>query len=214
MPRERRDFVRPSGFRDATLFIIACEGAETEPRYFNGLKGKLHSPRVHVEVLERAHPGHSAPDAVLAMLDSFAADWRLDEGDQLWLVIDRDPQSWKPKMLNAVVRECAQKGHRVAVSNPCFEVWLLVHFEDLAHADAGRRNQLLANADGLLKHAVASHLDPSLEYIDNFFPHTATAIARSRALDDRPRLRWPNGLGSRVYVLVEALMQFLAPPGP
>jgi hypothetical protein len=194
------------------LFIIACEGAETEPRYFNGLKGKLHGRGVHVEVLARADPGDSAPDAVLEMLNSFARAWQLDDDDQLWLVMDRDPQSWKPKMLSTVVRECLQKGHHVAVSNPCFEVWLLVHFEDLVHAAAARRDQLLANADAFLKHEVARRIDPRLDYIDNFFPHTTTAVERARELDDRPKTRWPNGLASRVYLLVEALMRFVAPP--
>ena len=42
MARQRRDFVRRGGFRDATLFVIASEGAVTEPRYFEGLKERWH----------------------------------------------------------------------------------------------------------------------------------------------------------------------------
>lgn len=109
MPRHRREFKRRTGFRDARLIVIACEGAGTEPDYFGGLKVYLHSPRVHVEVLSRAEAGHSAPDAVLSELDAFAQDFAVREGDdQLWLVIDRDPQSWKPAMLSEVATLCKQ----------------------------------------------------------------------------------------------------------
>jgi hypothetical protein len=49
MARERRDFVRRSGFRDASLVVIACEGAVTEPEYFEDVKARLHAPGLHVE---------------------------------------------------------------------------------------------------------------------------------------------------------------------
>jgi len=65
MGRERRDFVRRSGLRDATLFVIASEGAVTEPRYFEGLKASWHNSRVHIEVLTRSDPTLNSPDEVL-----------------------------------------------------------------------------------------------------------------------------------------------------
>src|SRR5262245_56742159 len=118
MPRERREFVRRVGFRDASLVVIACEGAVTEPLYFTGVKERLHSPRLHVEVVLREDPTLSSPEAVLRTLDGFAAEFNLREGDALWLVIDRDPQSWKPGMIAGVVQQCAQKDYQVALSNP------------------------------------------------------------------------------------------------
>jgi RloB-like protein len=207
MPRERRDFVRRTGFRDASLVVIACEGAVTEPKYFNGLKERLHSPRMHVEVVTRQDPTQSSPDAVLHDLDAFAAAWFLRNGDALWLVIDRDPQSWKPGMIADVAQRCHQKGYFLALSNPCFELWLLLHFEDVPAQSEERCRQLLENADGLLKREEAQHRRPNSdwEYIDHFLPHTETAIQRAQALDTEPEARWPAGLGTRVYRLVELI---------
>jgi RloB-like protein len=102
MGRERRDFVRRSGMRDATLFVIASEGAVTEPRYFNGIKERWHNPRVHLEVLTQDNPTHSSPEHVLRTLDRFSRAYNLREGDQLWLCMDRDSQSWKPKTMATV----------------------------------------------------------------------------------------------------------------
>ena len=142
MGRERRDFVRRSGFRDATLFVIASEGDVTEPRYFNGLKDRWHSSRIHIEVMRRDDATTSSPVSVLGSLDQHATTYHLRNGDQLWLVIDRDSQSWKLREMAAVARACQQKNYHLAVSNPCFELWLLLHFDDLPRQTAERKNRV------------------------------------------------------------------------
>ena len=205
MGRERRDFVRRSGFRDAALFVIATEGAVTEPKYFQGLKEQWHSPRVHIEVMKRDDASESSRSSVLGTLDRFARQFMLRDGDQLWLVIDRDSQSWKPKEMVEVARACQQKNYYLAVSNPCFELWLLLHFEDLAVQDEKRRNQVLENKRGFLKRELSQHLSSETAHVDHLIPHTDQAIARARTLDKKPAERWPSGLGTRVYRLVEQL---------
>ena len=206
MGRERRSFTRPSGFRDATLFVIASEGARTEPKYFRGVREQLHSSRLHIEVLERQDRSNSSPVRILRMLDSFAKDYKLRDGDQLWLVMDRDRQSWRPQAIAEVARECVRKGYHLAVSNPCFEVWLLLHFEDIIQQAHARKSYLLANSDHCLKTEVASRLDREKPYIENFFSLTEQAIERAKRLDTKPRTRWPHGLGTRVYRLLERLL--------
>ncbi len=207
MPRERRDFKRRTGFRDASLIVIACEGVEDEPRYFKGLKERLHNPKVHVEIVSRADPTRSSPEAILRELDHFKDSWSLRDGDSLWLVIDRDPQSWKPDMIDTVAQRCRQKSYSLALSNPCFELWLLLHFEDVSSQSEERQNLLLANADHLLKKEVARYRQPRPEwdYIDHYFPHTEIALGRARTLDTDPNARWPAALGTRVYRLVEQI---------
>jgi hypothetical protein len=206
MGRERRDFVRRSGFRDARLFVIASEGAVTEPRYFNGLKERWHNPRIHIEVLTRDDPTLSSPEQVLKTLDGFAREYALRDGDQLWLVMDRDLRSWKPRTMAGVARECERKTYHLAVSNPCFELWLLLHFEDVPSQGDARRSELFENADDLLKSEVARSCSSGCDYIENFIPHTRTAITRAEALDTKPQARWPSQLATRVYRLVGQLV--------
>jgi RloB-like protein len=205
MGRERRDFVRRAGWRDATLFVIASEGAKTEPEYFTGLKEKWQTSRVHVEILTRKDRSLSSPDEVLKSLEEFSAQFQLREGDQLWLVIDRDSQTWKARTMSAVAKRCRQKGYFLAVSNPCFELWLLLHFEDVPSQAEDRLNALLKNANGFLKKKVASHMSSKKKHIDHFIPRVETAIQRSRLLDRKPGERWPSQLGTHVYRLVEQL---------
>lgn len=206
MPRERRDFVRRSGFRDASLVVIACEGAETEPAYFEEVKARLHAPGLHVEVLQREDRENSSPERVRRMLDDFEIRWRLREGDTLWLLVDRDPQSWKPAMISEVAAACLQKDYRFTLSNPCFEVWLLLHFEDVSAQPEQRRGELFANEDHLLKREVGRYRHDNSDMLDVLGPAVAEAIQRGRTLDVNPDHRWPDALGTRVYLLVEHLL--------
>ena len=181
MGRERCDFVRLSGFRDATLFVIATGGDVTERKYFNGLKERWHTPGIHIEVMKRDDVSASSPTSVLGELDRFAKQFMLRDGDQMWLVVDRDSQSWKPREMAEVARASGQKRYYLAVSNPCFKLWLLAHFENVSSQSAKRENELLENKGGFLKIEVNRFVTPQKEYIDHFVPHTDSAIARCRA---------------------------------
>jgi len=205
MGRERRDFVRRSGLYDAALFVIASEGAVTEPFYFEALKKRWHTSRIHIEILIRSDPSRSSPDDVLKSLDEFAYEYSFRDGDQLWLVCDRDPRNWKPRTMSSVARLCNQKGYFLAVSNPCFELWLLLHFEDVPNQPEERLNTLFENANGLLKKEVALYMSSRDKRAEHFIPHVDKAIDRSRLLDRKPQERWPSQLGTRVYRLVEQL---------
>jgi hypothetical protein len=108
--------------------------------------------------------------------------------------------------LAQIARECTARRYFLAVSNPCFELCLLLHFEDVAAQPARRCEELLQNKDQMLKSELAKHLKPHVELIDNVFGQTVLAIARARSLDVKPKGRWPSQLGTRVYRLVEQLI--------
>jgi hypothetical protein len=206
MPRERREYKRRSGFRDASLVVIACEGVETEPNYFNGFKEDAHNPRMHIEVLTREEPGHSSPQHVLQRLARFTDEYRIRDGDTLWLVADRDPQSWSDEMLSAVASESRQRLCDLAISNPCFELWLLLHFEDVPNQTIERRVELQENKNGLLKSLFAAHRQPYTNDWTICKPHVQSAIQRAESLDTDPSHRWPQALGTHVYRLLKHLL--------
>lgn len=112
----------------ARLIVIATEGSNTEPDYFKGLFGMNKQPRVILEILE-TEKGFSAPNHVLERLDDVISDddLKLDSGDELWLVFDKDEWPWK--RINKVICEAKRSGIHVAISNPCFEVWLILHIQ-------------------------------------------------------------------------------------
>jgi hypothetical protein len=204
-PRTRR-----SGVRDARLIIIAAEGLNTEKKYFSDLRATYLNPRIHLEILERLSSA-SDPARVIRLLDSFRKKYKVQPGyDQLWLVIDVD--RWGEGKLAEIARLCQQKDYDLAVSNPCFEVWLLLHLkapqeyspaalaELYENRKTGNRTRLDAELLSLLGTYNKSNLNTA-----PFLPNVAFAIARAKSLDTHPEYRWPITLGTRVYLLAEAI---------
>ncbi len=210
----RRTFTRKSGVRDARLIIIAAEGEETEKIYFDGLKKYYANPHIHVEVLERLESA-SDPARILKILDQFRSTYKLRKGyDQLWLVIDVD--RWGSQKLAAVSQQCVQKAYQLAVSNPAFEIWLLLHIraldtyshevqtEFLNNRKEGNRTRLEKEFVNLLGSYNKVNLD-----MEFFSQHVLIAMRNTQIADRHPESRWPNELGTRVYVLVGEILPAL-----
>ena len=130
--RERRE-----AFRDARLIVIASEDKDTERIYFETLAKEYANPRVHVRILERneQEKNNSSPDYVLRQLNDVKAQYSLESDDELWLLVDRD--HWPKAMVSQVAQKCANDAYmHMALSNPCIEVWLLLHLVDATGTDS------------------------------------------------------------------------------
>lgn len=67
-----------------------------------------------------------------------------EEGhDKICLIADRDKQSFKEYQYDYVIKTCNEKGYEFYVSNPCFELWLLMHYDEILTMD---KDKLLANS--------------------------------------------------------------------
>lgn len=66
--------------------------------------------------------------------------------DKICLIVDRDKESFlalpENNQYKYVLEKCQEKGFGFFVSNPCFEFWLLLHFDEVFELD---REQLLEN---------------------------------------------------------------------
>lgn len=205
---------RGGGQRDARLFVIAAEGSVTERQYFEGLRDRevIDPRRVRIEVIDSVDDTSSAPQHVLARLDEFERRHRLNrELDQLWLVIDTDHWSASSHVsnLDQVIQQARHKGFHAAVSNPCFELWLLLHFtDDVSGIDvavqpraAGRR------CIEILRNVCGSYDKSNLQVERYTREGVVAAIDRARALDTAPEDRWPQTVGTHVYRLAHELLQ-------
>lgn len=209
--RERRE-----AFRDARLIVIASEGKDTERIYFKALAKEYANPRVHVHILERCkeEQNNSSPEHVLKQLNDYKKLYDLECDDELWLIIDRD--HWTDAMLSHVVKECAQDDYlHVAMSNPCFELWLLLHLVDVALLTPEEQQQWVDNrrksksAEPYLKVRLRQEMGTYHESdydAPMLIKYVKVAIERARLLDKIPADRWPQTIGSRVYLLAESVM--------
>ena len=210
MGRERRDYQRICGIRNPDLIVIATEGHHTERQYFEGLRNKWGLSRLQFKILERDNPTTSSPDHVLAQISRYKSKHGLRQRDELCLVIDRD--RWTDANLSDIARKCDQQQYFLALSNPCFEIWLLLHFEDINGKSQKEKEAIRSNHNDYLKKKLRRLLggfNHSNLQIADFIDHVDTAVKRAEAMDVK-RERWPNGLGSRVYEVINKAKQMLA----
>ena len=209
--RQRKKFTRREGDKSARLVVIAAEGRETENIYFEAMKVSLCASKVHVEVLHR-DSDQSSPEHVFDQIHQFMSEYNIEEDDQLWVVVDKD--RWKVKMLAEIARYCAQnKNLSFYVSNPCFELWLLLHIEDIAtysdeQMDALAKNKKTNGKTWLkqrMKDLTENYQESSYDAMA-LLQHVQSAIERAERLDVKPNDRWPQKVGTRVYRLAKSII--------
>ncbi|MFD9699543.1 RloB family protein [Lentzea sp. NPDC059081] len=168
---------RPRELRPGHV-LIATGGRCTEPAYFNGL---ARARGARVKVRQKT----DSPENLVRYAKSI---YTKDEYDSVWCVVDVDDFD-----IMAARVEAARQGVELAVSEPCFEVWLLLHFIDhRAHVDNGK-----AACKLLAKHVPA--YDKKLDYAA-FEGGVDMAVKRAKEL--------PAGNPSTdVWRLVEVLLR-------
>jgi hypothetical protein len=109
--------------------LILCEGQLTEPQYFLSFQ-RLHSAaRVHVEIaLRHGDPKYLVDEAKRRGAEARRAS-AVDASlgfDEVWVVCDVDDHARLPD----AKQMARDNGIFMAVSNPCVELWFLLHFAD------------------------------------------------------------------------------------
>ena len=186
-------------------FLVFCEGRRTEPDYLKALKREpavrdLASVdiRIHEDTL-----GSAPLTLVKAAAEARARNGQdQSEIDDVWCLFDVEWPENHPNLKEA--RALAQRSNvKVAVSNPCFELWLLLHFQDQsAWLDTNDAKRLLKRHD--------TSQDKSLNGA-TYMPQRVEAARRARALDARHRGNGTNfpddNPSSGMYHFLEAVEQ-------
>ena len=181
---------------------MVCEGERTEPLYFNALKDRL---RLHTLVI-KGTGGVDPRTLVDFATDSRDEEERRGDGfDFVYCVFDRDTHTTFEEAAN-VARD---RELRLARSWPCFEFWLLLHFEfsRKAHARRGRRSPCDVCIQDLRKH-LPNYSKGDGAHLDGLWGRLDAAIARAkRALTDAEGTGEANP-STEVHQLVEHLRTF------
>lgn len=111
--------------------VIICEGEVTEPRYFKDFARHCKNQLVDVEIIKKGGAVRKLVGAVKEKQEELTriakkSDDSFDKLFRVWGVPDVDNH---PKLLEA---KNLTKEHNlnIALSNPCFEIWALLHFHE------------------------------------------------------------------------------------
>lgn len=180
-----------------------CEGAVTEVQYFSGIRDHFRALPVVIgtcdidgcgrDPLSVVREAEKRRDAAIGKARRHADAYLAY--DEVWAVVDVDDHT----SLEAAIRRARETGIHLAVSRPCFEIWLLWHFQEFP--------------SGLTSAAARDKIDEHLprydKHLPESFPYGAYETARLRARKADPRHDSPNRKGSNpstnVWLTIEAI---------
>ena len=196
----RRRQRRNVGHRDQSfrrVIHIAAEGTKTEPEYFKRLNQLQRETRI---TMVNKKTSESSPAGVLDAMKRHVKHrvLSLSDSDEFWLVVDRD--TWPEESLRQLYQWTqATKKRGLALSNPKFEYWLLLHFEDAVgnltsqHCVARLRRHLPKYDKGIPRGKIG-------------LSQIKEAIKRARQQNDPPCQDWPRHTGTTVYLIVQKVI--------
>ncbi len=125
--------VRGKGNRQIKPVLhILCEGEKTEPNYLNGYLRKYHSCNRRLKVIKIEKTNKNTPVQLVAEAIKLKNDPSSSNKDIFWVVYDREAKSkYSDNLHKKALDKAKSKGISVAFTNVCFEVWILLHIEDL-----------------------------------------------------------------------------------
>jgi len=183
--RRRRPFREP-----LPVWLLLCEGKVTERDYFDALR-RTRALRAQVRI-EHCPGGlpQMVEEARRRLLKSNAPD-------RIWCVGDVDDFTLE-KIRLAIERSAMVPEISLAISNPCFELWALLHFEDC--------QRFLTKEQA--KKTLRKHLPTYEKFLpfERLAPHFAQASERARALAARAGSEGQHNPSTGVHQLVESLL--------
>jgi hypothetical protein len=172
------------------VFIIFCEDGAVEPAYFEFFKRE----DIHISAFGNTKQHHAQVDYateyfrekdLIEVNEHGHEVLKIDDGAQVWCVFDRDkePNDGKDTAFNDSIRTANAKGIKTAWSNDDFELWVLLHFEDVDpnDSDYSSRTKYYERLTQILrthKPDEASFQNPNFDYYTtmkskkNFIKHT------------------------------------------
>lgn len=130
--------------------------------------------------------------------------------DKMCLIVDRDKKSFKEGQYNYVKEECKRKNFKFYVTNPCFEFWLLLHFDEVHSIN---REKLLENKRASSKvRYVESELKKYFPYNKNKYNAELLIEKIDLAIENEKRFcedieELKDKLGSNIGLLIKELKE-------
>jgi len=202
--RQKRQLARKKGTRPSyERILIVTEGTKTEPQYFEDIRKRNRIPSAHISVM----PSELGTEP--RQIVDFAEHTFLQRPayERVYAVFDRDDH----RTYNDALRRAGElngrdkndEGKRVKFtaipSVPCFELWLLLHFEDV-HAFWHR-----SETRERLNWYIPNYEKGALGIYDLTEQHLA--VARQRA--ERLRTRFGAESGTDPFTKIDELVDFL-----
>lgn len=192
--QDRRERSKPK-----RRIFVATEGV-TEYIYFNKLKTEVGAQNVDVLKSTTKTDPRSVRNR-LAKYKPKHGDIRAD--DERWLVIDKDDHD-----LGAVFSAADRRKYLFADSNPCFELWLIMHCNALHEISGLEGSAAVGGCEkviDVLRKQVESNYEKTDYKVSCYVGRCNLAIDNAEKTDKDKDSAWMNAIGTRVYKLADSI---------
>ena len=198
-----------------SLVFVATEDTYAAKQYLDALQERGLVDRSRVQIISL--PTLDNRSSLVALLDRLkehqdALDIRLAQ-DECWAVFDVDHHL--AKELSGAAQIATSRGYRLAGSNPCFELWLLLHLtDDVAGLASSEEDRHAARACEQRLHETLQAGDPRARGYDKnsigaerfaVLDRVQAAVTRARTLSPATGEPWPTAVGTQVQTLIDGL---------
>lgn len=189
-------------------YDLICEGSVTELEYFSWLKNYVNTKIIHLEIVGKKR-GQNSPQDLIKVAKQQAEAIKYKKGDEMWIIMDVD--QWTNEQFQMVSEwERSHERNHVAVTNPKFEYWLLLH--DLKNP--GTLNSKECNQKYLKFMGSKKHIDATKLTLDSVY--FASKLAKQKYKNDQNNLNQtcyefiPSTCGSTLFNLINSLEDSLS----
>lgn len=201
----RRSATRPP----LPVIVVVCDDARTAVAYFDIVKREV-KEKLTLHVVKKPCDRTTPSDVIGFAIERYEGlrqtDSHDDQGDQeaVWALIDVEQAPERRRQAQEAKSAGEKAGVCVALSNPCYEVWTLLHLED--------SGAYFSDCDAVLKRL-------EREWLDNFgqplgkkaqadytkiMPNRGIAVARAKQHHKAGDQSW-----TEVYQVIERINQVL-----
>lgn len=219
------------------IIFLSCEGSVTEEEYieilsqiYDGVKNRVRlisvaEDEIHTQPQKRTKKqnqvlGKTKPWQLVERIDRFKSEkesiyeFSKYPEDEFWIVSDIDDNldNHKVEFQNAI-NECDEKGYKYAISNPFFEIWLLLHHDEVTEEDrkyAVTENHKYESTDHF-RIRLAEQNAPLREQKHLQLEHYSDekvriAVHRAKDIVNGKDEKIPSEYGTYVYKIVEEIL--------
>ena len=169
-------FRRQGGQRPVRqLALLVCEDEKSVPDYLHALCVHL-----HINTAAVRNPPNTRGSAPISVVRFAAEKYQLDGGyDHTFCIFDKDEHESYNRALREIEIFASRANNpipmRAITSVPCFEFWLLLHFEPVT-----RPMRLCADVIARLQRHIPGYVKGANDIFDVLLPRTDTAIRNAR----------------------------------
>lgn len=237
--------LRPKRPATSKIIFLSMEGIVTEEEYFEWvsqmfgeIKTKIqfisvaedavHTREKHRTQEQKSMLGKSKPKQLVEKIEQFKVEqnekYQFDkyQEDEFWIVADIDDNlsDYAIEDFHKALDFCDERGYGYAISNPFFELWLLLHHDSIKEEDkkyAVTEEHAYQKTDYFRKRlkdcGTPLHDSKHIRKEDYTKEKIIHAVERAKSLHTDRGGRYPKYLATTVYKVLQKILELAARQG-